>query len=402
MISGYNAQAMGLVSTQKETTADVVKRARGLFDLMRTRAREAEDARHLLPDMVEAFTDAGLIRVLVPRRFGGQGLALTDALDVTIEVSRAYGSMGWVGSFWSDHPHWVGLYPDQAQTEVWGEGPDPRIATSFVPVGKVTPTAGGYRLSGEWGWASGVGFSSWVMLGGMVPRDGAPPQSRLFLVRTSEVTVVDTWFNAGLRGTGSDNVVAEDVFVPEHRTLAMEAVREGRAPGLDVNTDAHFRAPLMTHAGYAMVGPAIGIARGMIEDWSQSARAKAHSYTREQVAAALPMQLQLGESAAQVDTAEHLVRRCLERVQSGEELGLEDRVRHRRDISFSARLLTRAVDDLMQTAGASALREESPIQRGWRDVRTIACHVMLNFNAAAENYGRMALGLPLNPRDPFF
>lgn len=381
---------------------DLIRRARDLFGFMRERARDADENRHLLPEMVDAFTETGIARTLVPTRWGGAGLALTDALSITIELARPHGSMGWVGSFWSDHPHWIGFYPEQAQAEVWAEGPDQRIATSFVPVGRVTPTAGGYRLSGEWAWASGVGHSSWVMLGGLVPRDGGAPENRLFLVPTSEVTIIDTWFNAGLRGTGSDNVVADDVFVPEHRTLIMETVREGRSPGAQVNTDPHFRAPLMTHAGYAMVGPAIGIARGVIDEWARNAKAKAHSYTREQVAAALPTQIQLAESAAQVDTAEQLVRACLERVQSGDPLGMEDRVIHRRNISFSARLLTRAVDDLMQTAGASALRDESPIQRGWRDVRTIACHVMLNFNAAAENYGRMALGLPLNPRDPFF
>jgi 3-hydroxy-9,10-secoandrosta-1,3,5(10)-triene-9,17-dione monooxygenase len=381
---------------------DLIRRAQDLFGFMRERARDADENRHLLPEMVDAFAEAGIVRTLVPTRWGGAGLALTDALSITIELSRAHGSMGWVGSFWSDHPHWIGFYPEQAQAEVWSDGPDQRIATSFVPVGRVTPAAGGYRLSGEWAWASGVGHSSWVMLGGLVPRDGGAPENRLFLVRTSEVTIIDTWFNAGLRGTGSDNVVADDVFVPEYRTLVMEAVREGRSPGAQVNTEPHFRAPLMTHAGYAMVGPAIGIARGVIDEWAHNAKAKAHSYTREQVAAALPTQIQLAESAAQVDTAEQLVRACLERVQSGDPLELEDRVIHRRNISFSARLLTRAVDDLMQTAGASALRDESPIQRGWRDVRTIACHVMLNFNAAAENYGRMALGLPLNPRDPFF
>jgi alkylation response protein AidB-like acyl-CoA dehydrogenase len=216
--------------------------------------------------------------------------------------------------------------------------------------------------------ASGIGHSAWVMLGGLLPREDGPPENRLCLVPISAVTVVDTWFNAGLRGTGSDNVLAHDVFVPEHRTLIMESVREGRSPGAQVNTDPHFRAPLMTHAGYAMVGPAIGIARGVLDEWAASARSKAHSYTREQVTAALPMQMQMAESAALIDTAEQLVRGCLERVQSGQELTLEDRVRHRRDISFSARLLGRAVDDLIQSAGASAMRDESPIQRrlAWR------------------------------------
>ena len=151
-----------------------------------------------------------------------------------------------------------------------------------------------------------------------------------------------------------------------------------------------------------MIAPAIGIARGVIEDWENTARSKSHSYTKDQLAAALPMQLQLSESTALVDAAEMLVRACLVRVESGDPLGIEDRVRHRRDISFASRMITRAVDDLMQMAGASALRDESPIQRGWRDVRAISSHVMLNVNAAGENFGRMRLGLPLNPRDPFF
>jgi 3-hydroxy-9,10-secoandrosta-1,3,5(10)-triene-9,17-dione monooxygenase len=140
----------------------------------------------------------------------------------------------------------------------------------------------------------------------------------------------------------------------------------------------------------------------MIDDWCASAKAKAHSYTREQVAVALPMQLCVAESAVLVDTAELLVRQCLARVESGEVLTLDDRVRHRRDISFAMLQVSRAVDGLMQMAGASALRDESPLQRAWRDVRAIGSHVMLNFNAAGENFGRTAMGLPLNPRDPFF
>jgi 3-hydroxy-9,10-secoandrosta-1,3,5(10)-triene-9,17-dione monooxygenase len=352
--------------------------------------------------MVEAFTESGFVRMLVPERWGGNGLGPSNAVDVTVEIARAYGSMGWVGSFWSEHARWIGFYPEEAQRELWSGSADVRVATALMPVGQITKVDGGFKLSGEWSWASGVGFSDWVMLGSLIPQDSGPPDYRLFLVPTSAVTIVDTWFNVGLRGTGSDNVIAEDVVVPEYRTLSMECLREGSVPGAAVNTDPHFRVPLMTHAGYAMVAPAIGIARGVIDDWSQNARSKLSSATGEQVAAALPTQMQLGESEALVDIAQTLVRQCLERVQSGDELGIDDRVRHRRDISFSARLLARAVDDLMQTAGASALRDESPVQRGWRDVRTIACHMLLNFSAAAENYGRNALDLPLNPRDPFF
>ena len=383
--------------------SQLLDRARGLFPLMREHARRADDERHLLPEMVAAFTEAGIIRTVIPRRWGGYELALTDVLAVTIEVARGSGSMGWVGAFWADHPHWLGMFADEAQRDVWQAGPDVRIATSFVPAGRVVAAPGGWHLSGHWAWASGAAHSSWIMLGGLVPGgEDEPPEARLFLVPTSAVSIEDTWYSAGLRGSGSDDVTAAEVFVPEHRTLAMASVREGTAPGVEVNPGPIFRAPLMTHAGYAMIAPAIGIARGMIDDWCASAKAKAHSYTREQVAVALPMQLCVAESAVLVDTAELLVRQCLARVESGEVLTLDDRVRHRRDISFAMLQVSRAVDGLMQMAGASALRDESPLQRAWRDVRAIGSHVMLNFNAAGENFGRTAMGLPLNPRDPFF
>jgi len=381
---------------------EAVERARALFPLLRAQARRADDERHLTPEMVDAFAGAHLARVVVPERFGGDGLGFTGVADVAIELGRASGSMGWVGGFWADHAQWIGLFPDEAQADVWANGPDARVATSFAPIGRVEQAGGGWRISGDWPWASGVGHSDWVMLGALAPDADGAIANHLFLVPVPEVRVVDTWYNAGLRGSGSDNVVAEDVFVPEHRRLSMADVREGTAPGAGVNASPIFTAPLMTHAGYGMLAPAIGIARGVLEAWAETARGKAHSYTREQLAASLPMQLRLAESAALVDAAELTLRRCLETVERGEATTLEHRVRHRRDISFAMTLVTRAVDDLMQMAGAGALRDESPIQRGWRDVRAIACHVMLNFNAAAENYGRHALGVELNPRDPFF
>ncbi len=387
-----------------QTRDDAVGRARELFPVLRSGARQADDDRHLLPEMVEAVTAAGLIRTLVPRRWGGSELDLTTHMEIAIELGRAYGSMGWVGSFLIDHPFILAHFSEEAQHDVWGTGgPDARISTSFVPVGRVTPAPGGWSLTGDWAWASGVAYADWIMLGGMVPsgRD-EHPEYRLFLVPTSELTIVDTWYSAGLRGSGSDNVQADKVFVAEHRTVAMSGLLHAHSPGAKVNTSALYNQPFMSHGGHAMVSPGIGIARGMIEAWRDHVRSKSHSHTQEQVAAAIPMQLCLAEAAVRVDSAELLLRRCLALVDSGAEITLEDRVRNRRDITYASRILVRAAEDLMQMAGASALRDESPIQRGWRDVRAISCHVFCNFNAAAENYGRMAFGFALNPRDPFF
>jgi 3-hydroxy-9,10-secoandrosta-1,3,5(10)-triene-9,17-dione monooxygenase len=386
------------------TRAEAVDRARTLFTLLREGARAADDARHLPAEMVQGVIDAGLVRTLVPCRWGGTELGLTTHLEIAIELGRAYGSMGWVGSFLIDHPFFLAHFNEQAQADVWGtDGPDARLGTSFVPVGRVTPADGGWQLSGDWGWASGAQHCQWIMLGGMIfGPEGSHPEYRLFLVPTSEVRLVDTWYSAGLRGSGSDNVIVNDVFVPEHRTLVMETMREGHSPGAATIDNPLYARPLMAHGGHAMVGPGIGIARGVIDAWQDHVRSKSHSYTQEQVAGAIPMQLVLAESAALVDCAELLVRRALTLVESDAEITLDDRVRNRRDITYAGKLITRAVNDLMAMAGASALRDDSPIQRGWRDVRAVGSHVFCNFTAAAENYGRRQFGFPLNPRDAFF
>jgi len=391
-------------TARPQTPDEVVERARSLFPFLRQLARKAEDERHLLPEMVAAVTDAGLVRTLVPKRWGGSELDLTTHMEIAIELGKAYGSAGWVGSFLIDHPFILAHFGEEAQRDVWGAGgPDTLIATSFVPVGRVTPADGGWSLSGDWAWASGVGHADWIMLGGMVLRPAIErAEYRLFLVPTSEVTIADTWYSAGLRGSGSDNVVADGVFVPEHRTVAMDTLRDAHSPGAEVNAAPLYNQPFMSYGGHAMVAPAIGIARGVVDAWQEHVRSRTHSYTQDQVAAAIPMHLCLAEATVRIDSAELLLRRCLAMVDSGSEITLEDRVRNRRDITYASRLLAAAVEDLMQMAGASALRDESPIQRGWRDVRAISSHVFCNFNAAAENYGRMAFGFPLNPRDPFF
>jgi 3-hydroxy-9,10-secoandrosta-1,3,5(10)-triene-9,17-dione monooxygenase len=386
------------------TREEAVQRAAALFPMLRGLAPQAETERHLPKEMVQAVRAAGLVRTLVPRRWGGHELDLTTHMEIAIELGRAYGSMGWVGSFLIDHPFILAHFGEQAQHDVWAaDSPDALIATSFVPAGRVKAADGGWALSGDWAWASGAGHADWIMLGGMVPgHQDQPAEYRLFLVPTAELAIIDTWFSAGLRGSGSDNIVADEVFVPEHRTVVMATLRDAISPGAKVNPGPIYQQPFMAYGGHAMVAPAIGIARGVVDAWQQHVTAKAHSYTREQVSAALPMHICLAESTARIDSAELMVRRCLAAVDSGAKITLEDRVRHRRDITYASRLLARALEDLMQMAGASALRDDSPIQRGWRDVRAISCHVFCNFNAAAENYGRVSFGFPVNPNDPFF
>jgi len=383
---------------------ELVERAKAMFTKIRGSALEAETERHLPDEWVEDYTRAGLVRTLVPRRWGGYELSFSDATNIGVEIGRANGSAGWVLTYYTDHNYLVALWPEQAQAEVWEDGPDSRVATSFVPHGNVERADGGYVLSGDWPWASGIRHSHWIILGGLVfPVDEQEhPHLRLFLVPSRDFTVEDTWHNAGLAATGSDNCLVTRAFVPEHRTVDMAMLREGQSPGAAVNTNPIYAAPLIAIASYALLAPAIGIARGGFESWLEGAKAKVHSYTGEQISAGAPIQIRLAHVSAQIDAAELLARRCLSAVEDAGEMDLTGRVQNRRDWTAAMRMLVAAMDELIQVAGASGMLLENPVQRAWRDVHTISSHVTMNFEAAGENFGRMSLGLPLNPRDPFF
>lgn len=390
--------------TERPSAAELVQRAKGLFAGIREGSQAAEETRHLPYRWVADYAGAGLLRTLVPQRWGGYELGFSQALDIGVEIGRANGSAGWVLTYYADHNYLVALWPDEAQAEVWADGPDARVATSFVPHGTVTRAEGGYVLSGDWPWGSGIGHSGWVILGGLVfPEDGGGhPHLRLFLVPEGDFTIRDTWHNAGLAATGSDNVLVSDAFVPQHRTVDMALLREGQGPGTAVNTNPIYAVPLIAIASYALLAPAIGIARGGLESWLEGAKAKVHSYTGEQISAGAPIQIRLAHVWSQIDAAELLARRCISAVADPSEVDMEIRVRNRRDWTAAMRMLVAAMDELIQVAGASGMLLSNPVQRAWRDVHTISSHVTMNFEAAGENFGRSALGLPLNPRDPFF
>lgn len=380
---------------------DLVERARSLFPVIREHAIEAENARHLPAATVELYKQAGLVRTLMPARFGGHDSDWTTAFEVAIELGRADGSHAWCMCYWADHSWLFGHFPEQAQQEVWGENPDALIATSFVPNGQAEAVDGGYKLNGRWPFGSGITNSDYTILGGLIV-GGDHPDFRLFLVPKGDYEIADVWHNAGLAATGSDDVILEDVFVPEHRAPSMGPMRDGGSDGSKVNPDLKWQVPVVSIFFYALLGPSIGAARGAFEAWVEESRTKVQTYTGEQVAELKTQQIAIGTIEAKIDAAETIARAGIARIESGEPVTLDVRVRNRRDFVYAMRTLVSALDDLMLTAGARSLFQASPIQRGWRDVHAIATHVLMNYDNAAENYGRHRLGQPLNPRDPFF
>ena len=393
-------------STAPIDAAEAVARARALAPRVAALAAEAEATRRVPPALVEAIRASGLVRMLTPRRFGGHELPFDAFIAATIEIARADASVGWCFSFMNIHSWLLAGFPEQAQAEVWAADPDIGIANVNMAVGQVTPTDGGYRISGSWPWASGVDHCDLALLAGVVPPATAgepgPPDVRLFAIPRADFRVEDTWRVAGQRATGSNTVVVKDAFVPAHRVVPLVALREAQAPGRDVNPGPNYQLPLLVGLAISLVAPIVGAALGAYDRWREATRGRITSYSREQVAALSHQQIRMAEVSAELDCAQLLLQRALGVLQGSVPLTLAQRVQLRRDYAYIATLCVRAVERIYLASGAAANYEDNPLQRQWRDVHAMVAHTGVNFDSAGENFGRLQLGLPLNPKDPLF
>ena len=157
----------------------------------------------------------------IPREIGGYGLGFDAWFEAMRELSKADASHGWCAGLIIHHAHLIAQFPEAAQKTMWAEDLDVPIAASFAPNATAVAADGGYRVSTKGSpFASGVDHCSWVMLGGMA-QDGPAPEWKFFLIPPGDYTIRDTWFTAGMRGTGSKTIVAENVFVPAGQVLRL-------------------------------------------------------------------------------------------------------------------------------------------------------------------------------------
>jgi 3-hydroxy-9,10-secoandrosta-1,3,5(10)-triene-9,17-dione monooxygenase len=411
--STFPETAMSAVETltsvaplEKIPSADeLVARARALAPKLRERAVQAERDRNIPRESMQEYIDAGLIRTIMPRRWGGYEHDHEVAFNIAIELGRSTcGSSAWCLNYMSDHAGILAHFPEEAQHDVWHRNRDACIATSAAPTGKAQAASGGYRLNGKWSWCSAVLHSQWIMIGGLIFRDDDHhPDMRLFLVPTSDLQVLDTWFCAGLRGSGSHTCALDDVFVPEHRSVSFSTLRDAHSPGSKVNTNPIYRTPFIAVHTYALLGPALGLARGAYADFVQWTRQRYLTYTQLNIAQHVPVQIKLAEIAAEIDAAELLARRALATAREDyTRMTMETRILLRRDFTFAMRKLRDAMDALIKISGSSGLLDDNSVQRCWRDVHAISSHVVMNWDVPAENFGRMEFGLPHNEAYPIF
>ncbi len=392
-----DAPVPGQIATRQE----MLSRARALAPLFAARAEAAEEARRISPQSAKDMLEAGFARILLPQRIGGCGLGFDTWYDITRELSKADASHGWCAGLIIHHAHLIAQFPPAAQQAVWAGGLDVPLAASFAPSVKAVPAEGGYRISGAGSpFASGVDHSAWVMLGGMA-HDGAEPEWKFFLVPSGQYTVRDTWFTAGMRGTGSKTIVTDNAFVPEGLVLRLADLRDGNGPGGASHPGTIYRTPFFYYAPISFVTPMIGAAQGayeMFREWTKTRKAQDGSSMAEKTA----VQVRMARAAADIDAAELLVRRAVNVTDAPADYSPQLLARSVRDFARASELCVEAIDVLVALSGTAGFSTSHPMQRAWRDIHFMSMHISVNVETNFAHYGRMQLGLGRDVRRPYF
>ncbi|HVK24850.1 MAG TPA: flavin-dependent monooxygenase [Actinokineospora sp.] len=379
---------------------DVLAAVVELLPGLRERAQETEDARRVPVESVKALREAGFFKLLQPARYGGSEASPNVFYRAVRMVAGACGSTGWVASVLGVHPWQLALFDDEAQREVWGEDTDTLVSSSYAPMGRATAVEGGFRFSGRWSFSSGCDHAGWVFLGGLIlGDDGVPVDFRTFLLPRADYVIDDVWDTIGLRGTGSNDIIVDDVFVPEHRTLSFMDTGKCVCPGQQVNTSPIYRLPFASVFSCSISVPVIGMAMGAYEAYLGYTRERVRASTGGKAADDSFTQLRIADASGRIDGAIMAIERDIDEelafATAGEKIPMSLRMRVRRDQVNATGAAIAAVDRLFESAGGRALKAGTPIQRFWRDAHAGRVHAINDPEKALAMFGQAELGLPV-------
>lgn len=369
---------------------ELVGRARAAGEVIAPLAATIERSRRLPPEAVAALASAGVFKLLVPRAYGGSQASVATTAAVIEEVARADGSAGWCAMI-SATSGLMCLYLDDATArEVYGPA-DAATCGVFAPMGRAVREDGGFRVSGRWPFASGCEYSGWRMGGTIVAGDpmlpGGAPDVRSMLFRADETTILDTWDVVGMRGSGSHDIEAREVFVPAARSFSLLTDRPKQGA---------FAMPFFGTLATGVAAVGLGVARAAIDGFVALAAKKQPPGSKRTIAHRELVQVAVAQAEAKVGAARAFLHEALaaaeREVAAHGEASLRARARLRLAASHAASESAAAVDLMYAQAGATAIYARSPLQRQLRDAHVVTQHVMVA-PTAAQLAGRVLLGL---------
>ena len=376
--------------------AELVVRARALIPVLARRSLEQKQRRGILPEIIAEMQAAGFFRVLQPRRWGGYEMDLGTFYDIEMALGEGDMSSGWTYGVLGVVSWFLGVMDDRAAQEVWGHDTTTLICSSTMPAGKATAVDGGFRLAGHWRYASSCEHCGWALLGGMVHVENTPPDWRFFLVPRRDYQTVDTWQVAGLQGTGSIDVILNDVFVPAYRTQRLQDNFLLRGAGQALNTSSLYRLPFGQIFVRGVSTAGIGALQAMLAaliDFSRDRVSRAGGHSAENPF----VQLLCAETAAAVDEMRTTLHRNFatlhDYARRSETPPLELRLQHKFQSSAVIERCTLLASRIFKSTGAAGLSDELPFGRILADLMAARQHISNQYDYYGSNWGAAMFGL---------
>lgn len=388
------------VTTESPTipSADeLIKRIREIQPLIAANGAQGEQDRRVVEESITALTAAGVFKTAQPRRYGGYETSMRTMLDVSSAVGEADGGTAWVVALCNVCAWLASLFPEQAQDEVWADDPDAKVSGVLAPTAEARKVEGGFRVTGRWFWNSGSWHAGWAVLGIPITNEnGEAVDQGLALIPRADLGFQETWFVAGMKSTGSNCLIAEDVFVPEHRIISVPAAIEGRY-GTERTEEQLYRSAFVPLLALVLAGPQLGLGRKALEFVKEKGATKPISYTFYTAQSdSVVFQMQIAEAAMLIDTAHLHAYRAADDIDRYAELGsypdMITRTRVRADTGWAIEHITKAIDILVSAHGAGSFAEINPLQRIWRDSNVAARHAVTLPAVSYEVYGKALLG----------
>jgi len=349
--------------------------------------------------VIKALKRHGFFRVFQPKQYGGYELEFHEFVTLMINLGRGCGSTAWVCSVGSFHAFNVALFNQKAQDDVWKRDPLAAVGSSYVPAGLAKIVGSGFELSGTWPYVSGCDHFEWTVVGVNHQQDN---QRNLYfcLVPRSDYTINNDWDVTGLRGTGSKSISMDKVFVPEHRILDFDSARSGITPGAKVNSRPLYKTPFFACSSYCLISPAIGIAKGALDQFIEEIGPREVKSLRGQksnMAEHYPVQVRVSEASALIDAAKLIItedcKKMSEIINKKQKMSTEQKLKNKRNQVLAVQFLKQAIDLLIGATGTKGLLKNNTIQLAARNIHAIGTHITLNYDIVMPTYGRHVLGL---------
>ena len=386
--------------TEPLTKDDLIERTKALLPAIAERAQAAEDARRLPDETINDFIRMGFFRVMVPKVYNGLELDASAVVEVGRLLGRVCASSGWVIPWLGWHNRGLAFYPKHVQDEIFARGFG-LTAGSTTLTGQCTRVPGGYTVSGKWSWGTAILHADFASLGAVVPEENNRPVT--ILPRKTDLILHDNWHTEGMRATGSVDMELRDAFIPEERVLDGIEMMKGRTPGQLMHTGPLYHSPTRPIASLVAAGSGIGIAEGAVTNYHERLGGRVLAYSGNKMSRDQEAQrIRFASVSATVKTASMLFEAATDLTARSNRGELDMSIQQRADVRFwsahAIYIARHAVAEIVAGSGARSHFLDDPLQRGMRDINTLSGHVVFDHDRAADIYGRVSLGMDLDPQ----